>query len=94
MMDGKIDTKLLVQQPIERIAPKGKFRILGIDKFEPPGEGHWVVGDYDSLEEALRYARARTRQATSHTEDPNMAIVYYVYDDQGKYMGGDIYSYE
>ena len=33
---------------------KGKFRIIGIDKFEIPGEGHWVVGDFDDREEAVK----------------------------------------
>jgi hypothetical protein len=75
-------------------APKGKFRIVGIDKFEIPGEGHWVEGDYDTCEEALKIARNRTRNASKDATDPSIATVFYVYDENGAYLGGDIYKGE
>jgi hypothetical protein len=75
-------------------APKGKFRIVGIDKFEIPGEGHWVEGDYDSLDEALRIARNNTREASGDATDSSMATVFYVYDENGSYLGGDTYKGE
>lgn len=75
-------------------APPGKFRILGIDKFHPPGEDDWVHGDYDSLDEALRIARHLTKDASKDSTSPDIATVYYVYDDKGSYMGGDIYKNE
>ena len=31
--------------------PKGKFRIIGIEKFKIPGEGHWVVEDLGNCEQ-------------------------------------------
>ena len=75
-------------------APKGKFRIIGIDKFEIPGEGHWVVGDYDTREEALKIARYRTRNASKDATDPSIATVFYVYDENGGYLGGDTHKGE
>lgn len=54
-------------------APPGKFRVVEVDTFAPPGEGHTVVGDYDTLEEA----RSRLKEGTEDTPR-------YVYDDQGQ----------
>ena len=78
----------------ERRAQAGKFRILGIDKNSPPGSGHWVVGDYESLEKTLQMARKLSEKAAPRTDNPSMATVYYVYDDKGTYVGGDIYKGE
>lgn len=75
-------------------APKGKFRIIGIDRFEIPGEGHWIVGDYDTSKEALKIAREMTRNASKDASDPSIATVYYAYDENGVYLGGDIYKGE
>lgn len=79
---------------VELKAPKGKFRIVGIDKFHPPGEDDWVHDDYDSLEEALNTARNLTRESSKDSTDPSIATVFYVYDDAGVYKGGDIYKGE
>ena len=68
-------------------APKGKFRVLGIDKYETPGEGHWVDGDYDKLEVALSSARDKTRKAATSASHASIATVYYVYDDKGVFLG-------
>ena len=75
-------------------APPGKFRIVGIDKFHPPGEDDWIVGDYDTLEEALSLACQKTQDASKFATDSSIAEVYYVYDDKGVYKGGDIYKNE
>ena len=75
----------------ERKAPPGKFRVLGIDKFS---HEHWIVGDYATAEEALRVARQRTRQESEFATSKSIATVYYAYDDQGKYLGGDTYAGE
>lgn len=97
------------EPPEERIAPEGKYQILGIDRYKPPGsdDAHWVVGDYDSQAEALRVAREKTREAGGFAMDASgqtasegseraraVATVYYVYDDEGRYLGGDIYEEE
>jgi hypothetical protein len=43
-----------------RIAPKGKFRIVAVDKFEPPGEATEIIQDMIDKEEAIKYARELT----------------------------------
>jgi hypothetical protein len=72
--------------------PKGKFRIIGIEKFEIQGKGHWVVEDMDNREEAIKKAREMTRNASKDAEHPSVATVFYVYDENGTYLGGDIHS--
>ena len=79
---------------IELKAPQKKFRVIGIDKFHPPNEDDWFYGDYDSLEEALGKARKMTWNASKYSSDPRVAEVFYVYDDEGVYRGGDIYNNE
>ena len=75
-------------------APPGKFRVVCIDKFHPPGEEDFVRGDYDSLEKALSLARQWTQEASKLATDSSIATVFYVYDDKGVYKGGDIYKNE
>lgn len=70
--------------------PKGKFRIMGIEKFEIPGEGHWVVEDFDNRDEAIKKARAMTRNASKDATVPSEATVFYAYDENGVYLGGDM----
>ncbi len=69
---------------------KGKFRVIGIDRFETPGNGHWIVEDFDSCEEAIKKAREMTRNASKDASHPSMATVFYAYDENGTYLGGDI----
>jgi len=75
-------------------APPGKFRIVGINKFHPPGEDDWIVDDFDTLEEPLSLARQKTQDASKLAIDSSIVEVYYVYDDKGVYKGGDIYKNE
>ncbi|MGC1709563.1 MAG: hypothetical protein WA799_07165 [Nitrosotalea sp.] len=70
--------------------PKGKFRIMGIDQSEIQGEGHWVVEDLDNCEIAIRKAKEMTRHASKDAADPSEATVFYVYDENGTYLGGEI----
>ena len=74
--------------------PKGKFRIIGIEKFENPGEGHWVVEDLDNREEAIKRAREMTRNASKDSDHPSVATVFYAYDENGEYLGGDLHYKE
>jgi len=71
---------------------KGKFRIIGIDKFEIPGEGHWVVGDFDDSNEAIKKAREMTKNASKDAADPSVATVFYAYDENGNYLGGEMHD--
>ena len=74
----------------DRIAPKGMYRILGIDKF---ANEHWIDGDYPTLEEALERARTQSQEAASDGDTKgSIATVWYVYDDRGTYCGGDVYK--
>lgn len=53
-------------------APKGKFRVVGVDTFS---HEYWVYGDYNALQEATDFAKLK---------GSNMNMVY-VYDDKGEY---------
>ena len=70
--------------------PKGKFRIIGIELFEIQGEGHWIVEDLDNREEAIKKAREMTKNALKDAPQPSEATVFYAYDENGEYLGGDI----
>ena len=74
-----------------RKSDAGKYRVLGIDKFD---ESDWVHGEYDSADEALREARKMTREAMGLASDSSIATVYYVYAPQGRYLGGDTWNKE
>ena len=67
------------------------FRVIGIDKFNPPGEDQWIIGEYDSLKEAFNVALKRTLSASGYASDPTIAEVYYVYDENGNYVAGNIF---
>lgn len=53
-------------------APKGKFRVVGVDTFEGP-RADYLIGDYDTQEEAEAMATKR-----GGVMNPT-----YVYDDKG-----------
>lgn len=65
----------------DRIAPPGKFRVLGVDRFD---NEHYIVGDFDTMEEATSVARLRAKHPNG---SPGLCDVYYVYDDTGAYLG-------
>jgi len=69
---------------------KGKFRIIGIELFEIQGEGHWIVEDLDDREYAIKKAREMTKNAAKDAPHPTEATVFYVYDENGEYLGGDV----
>jgi len=91
---GEIITKEQVEaakRNIERVAkmrksPEGKCKVIGVDKFD--GED-WVEGEYDTPEEALKEARRLTEEAKPLASHHNVATVYYAYDRDGNYLGGD-----
>lgn len=55
-------------------APKGKFRVIGVDTFDG---GDWVQGDFDTKEAALECARKNGGQMTK----------MHVYNDTGSHVG-------
>lgn len=54
-------------------APKGKFRVIGVDTFEA-FDADYLIGDYNTPRGAIRVAKKKGK---------NMNPVY-VYDDKGK----------
>lgn len=61
--------------------PQGKFRVIGVDLFD---HGDYIKKDCDTQGEAFKIADDHNRQRTGSMDD-----VYYVYDDQGKYLRGE-----
>ncbi len=58
-----------------RKAPIGMYRVIGLDTFDG---GDWLDSDHDTLEAAETVAKHKGRDT----------IVMYIYDDEGKYLGG------
>lgn len=57
-------------------APPGKFRVIAVDTFTRDEDNDWVVGDYDTRDEALTVTR---------TEGGEM-LKTHCYDDQGTHL--------
>ena len=55
-------------------APKGKFRVIGVDTFD---ESDWVEGDFKTKGEALERANQKGGEM----------LVCHVYDDNGIHVG-------
>lgn len=75
----------------KRKSDLGKFKVLGIDKFDLTD---WIHGEYDTAQEALREARKMTKEAMELASDSSIATVYYAYDPQGNYLGGNTWKGE
>ncbi len=58
----------------EMIAPKGKFRVIGVDTFDGTD---WIEGDYDTKPEALKIAK----------EKGGTMLKTHIYDDEGTHVG-------
>jgi hypothetical protein len=59
----------------ERVAPKGKYRVICDANFGGPYWGSRFVGDFDSLDEARSSCRSETTEQGT--------LTYLIYDDQG-----------
>ncbi len=57
-------------------APAGKTRVVGVDLFN---HEDYLVGDYDTPEEAFRVSDERNIERKDVMDD-----VYYVYSDEGR----------
>ena len=62
-------------------APKGKTRVVWVDLFD---HSDGVKGDYDNRDEAFSVADEYNKRRTG-----SMDTVYYVYDDEGRYIRGN-----
>ena len=85
-----------LERNIQRVArmkksDAGKYKVLGIDKFDG---SDWVHGEYNTADEALREARKMTKEAMGLASGSSIATVYYAYDPQGRYLGGDTWNKE
>lgn len=58
---------------VELKAPKGKFRVVGVDTFS---NEDWVIGDFDSIEIAIKTANGKG----------GTMLKTHVYDDKGKHI--------
>lgn len=75
----------------KRQSNNGKFRVLGVDRYS---DEDWIVGEYDTAEEALRVARDGTKEAMPDASDASVATVYHAYTPDGRYLGGDVWEGE
>ena len=66
-----------------RTAPKGQFRVLAVDTWNPPGD-HEIIGDFPTLEAAVQVANKHAASSKAGGDD---YTEYYVYDDQGEFRG-------
>jgi len=66
-----------IDEDFSRRAPKGKFRVVGVDTFDG---GDWVEGDFDTLEKARKHASERTNGV--------QMLKMHVYDDTGTHRYG------
>lgn len=62
-----------IDEEFSRKAPKGKFRVIGVDTFDG---GDWVQGDFDTLEKAKEIADEKGGTMTK----------MHVYDDNGRHV--------
>ena len=60
---------------VELKAPKGKYRVVGIDLF---ADERYLVGDYDTPEVAIKDTDKNNSERTCPMDD-----IYYAYDENG-----------
>jgi len=64
-----------IDEKFSRVAPNGKFRIVGVDMFDG---GDWLEGDVDTLEKARKHADDKTKG--------EQMLKMHVYDDAGAHV--------
>lgn len=62
-----------IDELFSRAAPKGKFRVIGVDTFDGTD---WVVGDFNTLKKAKKVAEEKSGKMT----------MMHVYDDQENHL--------
>ncbi|MBI2296794.1 MAG: type II/IV secretion system protein [Betaproteobacteria bacterium] len=70
----------------EKRAPKGKIRVvaeLDVATSEHEQSQRWLVGDYDSLDDAWRVVLEKSRHADAVPEMAGVMLNHIVYDDEG-----------
>ena len=66
-------------------APPGKFRVIGIDKWD---NSDWLVGDFDSLDAAKEGALKAQKENAYAGSDKEHIGTHYIYNDRGNFLGG------
>jgi len=95
--EGEFITKEMVEaaeRNIERVAkmvksPEGKCKVIGIDKFD---YSDWAQDECDTPEEAIKLAEELTTEGKKHATSEDIATVYYAYDPDGNYIGGNTWK--
>lgn len=88
MDELEIEKELAKSKRSEYLAPPGKYRVLMWDWFELHSSGYTfeeamaptIVREFDDAEEALRFARSRPLNGWDE---------YSVFDEYGRYLGGN-----
>jgi hypothetical protein len=62
-----------IDERFARKAPKGKFRVIGVDTFDG---GDWLEGDFKTLALAKKRAKEKGGEMTK----------MYIFDDHGKHV--------
>ncbi len=79
---------------MERVAemvksPEGKCKVIGVDKFSYED---WVEAECGTSKEAIELAEKLTTEAKENASDESIATVFYAYDPDGNYIGGDTWE--
>ncbi|MGV8169114.1 MAG: hypothetical protein ACP5N3_03595 [Candidatus Nanoarchaeia archaeon] len=77
----------MIEDYLERA--NGKYFVLGVDRFD---DEDFFGGSFDTPQEAIEYAREKTKEAMPYASDASIATVYYAYNPQGGYIGGDAWE--
>ncbi len=84
---GCNDTYFENLKRIRKMQKSGKYRVIGVDKFD---NEDWVEGTYNTAKEAIKVARKKSLEGLSSASDHSIATVYYAYGSNGEYIGGDV----
>lgn len=55
--------------------PKGKYHVLGIDSFEPPGEGRYLIDVCDSREAAEKSKAEHAKENKNDIDGDKLTVV-------------------
>jgi hypothetical protein len=65
-----------IDEEFSRKAPKGKYRVVGVDTFDG---GDWLEGDFSSLEAAEKHVAERTKG--------QQMLKMHIFNDHGTHVG-------
>ena len=68
---------------------EGLCKVMGIDKYE---NSSWIEGGYETEKEAKEIAEQKTDNHKHLASSKNIATIFYAYNSQGQYVGGDTWK--